>query len=160
MALLTGCGLDFKPKKTDAGVDGAASGGQSGGDSGSANDGPGGGGSRDGGGSDGGPKMSECSDDADCGDVERYRCSGAGMCEEHACHAAKACTGETVCEAHVCVPFVPPERLPAGYSQTSGGGSAASSQYRLRLSAGTPQPFGVASSSKYRVVLGPGAGRP
>jgi hypothetical protein len=148
VALLTGCGLEFKPKKAeDAGVDAGVSGGN--GDSGG-----GGNGGPD------GPASTLCTKDADCGDVERFRCGGSGTCEEYACHASKGCSGADVCDDHVCGPFTPPERFPVGYSQTSGGGSASSSKYRLRLSAGTPQPFGVASSSKYRMVLGPGAGRP
>lgn len=143
--LLPGCALDWK--KPHQAVD-SGSGGREGGSPGQP----------EAGGSEGG-MSGACTSAKDCGDPERFACTGHA-CVEYACHASKPCLGSDACEGHACVPFKPPERLPTGYAQTNGGGEASSSQYRLRWSAGTPQPFGVASSAKYRVTLGPGAGRP
>ncbi len=38
--------------------------------------------------------------------------------------------------------------------QTSGGGTASSANYRVRLSIGTPQPMGTASSDNFKAHAG------
>ena len=44
--------------------------------------------------------------------------------------------------------------------QSSGGGTAESSTYRLRLGVGAPVPLGEAESASHRAVTGPSAARP
>ena len=103
--------------------------------------------------------MAACKEAADCPSADAFQCL-AGACVEYECHTQRKCTGSDACEDHVCVPFEPPERFPTGFFQSSGGGTATSGRYRLRLSAGAPQPMRGAQSSKYKVRVGAGAGRP
>jgi hypothetical protein len=103
--------------------------------------------------------IAECVTLLDCASAEAFQCL-QGVCVEYACHPQKPCAGTEVCEDHACVPFVPPERFPAGFYQSSGGGTASNTQFHLRLSAGAPQPMRSAQSSKYKLTLGAGAGRP
>lgn len=103
--------------------------------------------------------MAQCTVPNDCPSADAFECV-QGICVEFACHALRACQGSDVCEQHACVPFVPPERFPSGVFQSSGGGTAKGAHYRLRLSAGAPQPMRTAHSGKYKLTLGAGAGRP
>ena len=103
--------------------------------------------------------VAQCGSAADCPVVDAYQCL-QGLCVEFACHAQKACSNVEVCEDHACVPFVPPERFPTAFFQSSGGGTAANPRLRVRLSAGAPQPMRTAQSGKYKLTLGAGAGRP
>lgn len=49
--------------------------------------------------------------------------------------------------------------MPTTYGLTSGGGIASDSSHSVRLSIGTPQPYGVASGPQHRITLGVTAGR-
>lgn len=46
---------------------------------------------------------------------------------------------------------------PVGVFQSSGGGTASSAGYRMRVSFGAPQPMGTASGPSKTVTTGPGA---
>lgn len=161
LATLSACGIDFTKEAKPPGDGGLAAdasdgtaGGHDGGTSGDGNTGdagplP-----------DAGPIVGpECVRNADCGDSERFECA-AMKCVEYECYLGKPCPDTDVCESHNCAAFVPPERFPTGYFQSSGGGTTSSSQYSLRLSAGMPQPMGLMSSGMYKMTIGPGAGRP
>lgn len=64
------------------------------------------------------------------------------------------------CIEGACISKPPPDRAPSSVVITAGGGTAATSAHRVRVSVGAPVPMGTASTSKYRVTLGPEAGRP
>lgn len=52
-----------------------------------------------------------------------------------------------------------PATRPSSLVQTSGGGAAESTSYRLQLRIGAPQPAGTTSSAGHTARLGPGATR-
>jgi hypothetical protein len=51
----------------------------------------------------------------------------------------------------------PAPDLPANVLSTSGGGTASSEGYRVRVRIGAPQPMGTAAASGHEVRVGPGA---
>ena len=54
-------------------------------------------------------------------------------------------------------PPPPPPARRGGVMSTSGGGVIASTQHRMRVRIGAPQPMGTTSSSSHRITTGPGA---